>query len=176
MQVFGQLTDQGKAFAMRQESYTLPQGFIDDPKRFYDFVNQALMDATTVGSALWKSVKDLAEELLRKEEKHPASRSPDPGDIRKLADQISAVPTYWQALETPFRAYLLDLDGDPVEATLRWHTALKRAAYRGWEAAEEAAGRNSLGLRAAQKSKRTLFGVLANLLTGKGEQSDSKRE
>ncbi len=167
VQVFGQLTDQGKAFAMRQESYTLPQTFIEDSDKFRNYLKQSLNDAGTIGEALRRSVFVLAQELLKKD----GERSPDPADIRKLADQIPATATYWQALETPFRAYLLDLDSDPVKATLRWQAALSRAALRGWQVAEEAAGMNAIGLRAVQKSQGLLLKALGTLLK-EGEKDD----
>ncbi|ADY27677.1 CRISPR-associated protein, Cse1 family (plasmid) [Deinococcus proteolyticus MRP] len=81
--VFGQLTDQGKAFAIRQETYTLPQRFIENPEHFHDYIKGSLETATMVGNALWSAVKHLAEELLKKD----GSRSPDPADIRKLSEQ-----------------------------------------------------------------------------------------
>ncbi len=160
VQVFGQLTDQGKAFALRQESYTLPEAFISDPDKFRNYIRQALDDAGTVGEALRRSVFALAEGLLKKD----GSRSPDPADIRKLADQIPATPTYWQALETPFRVYLLELDSDPENAAVHWHAALRRSALRGWATAEEAAGRNAVGLRAVQKAQGLLLKALGTLL------------
>ncbi|GHG01546.1 hypothetical protein GCM10017783_12210 [Deinococcus piscis] len=168
VQVFGQLTDQGKAFAMRQESYTLPQAFIENPDKFRNYVRQSLDDATTVGEALRRSVFVMAQELLSK----GGDRSPDRADITKLADQIPATPTYWQSLETPFRAYLLELDRDPVQATRRWHAALRRSALRGWNVAEEAAGLNAAGLRAVQKSQGLLLKALGTLLGEEGGQSD----
>ena len=169
VQVFGQLTDQGKAFAMRQESYTLPQAFIEDPDKFRNYVKQSLDDAGTVGEALRRSVFVLAQELLSK----GGNRNPDPADTRKLSEQIPVTPTYWQSLETPFRAYLLDLDRDPVQATRLWHAALRRSALRGWNVAEEAAGLNAAGLRAVQKSQGLLLKALGTLLGEEGETSDA---
>lgn len=167
VQVFGQLTDQGKAFAMRQESYTLPTAFIDDPSRFRDHIKQALDDGALVGEALRRSVYALAEQLLKKD----GTRSPDPADIRKLSEQIPAVPTYWQTLETPFRAYLLALDADSEQAVLGWHTALKKAASRSWRTAEEAAGMNAVGLRAVQKARGLLFKTLGTLMQEEGGEA-----
>lgn len=157
--VFGQLTDQGKAFAMRQETYTLPQRFIDDPKHFHDYVKGALETAAGVGNGLWSAVKQLAEELLKKD----GSRNPDPADIRKLSEQITAVPTFWQMLEAPFRQYLLNLDGDPERATSEWNATLRRTALQSWNIAREAAGLNAVGLRAVQKSQVLLLKVLGGL-------------
>lgn len=161
VQVFGQLTDQGKAFAIRQESYTLPEAFVEHPEHFRDHVKQALDDAGTVGEALRRSVSLLAQNLLKKD----GSRSPDPGDIRKLAEQIPAAPTYWQALETPFRVFLLELDSDPLSALQGWHAALRSAALGGWRVAEQAAGTGAVGLRAVQRSQATLLGALGTLLS-----------
>lgn len=165
--VFGQLTDQGKAFAMRQETYTLPQRFIENPEHFHEYVKGSLETATMVGNALWSAVKHLAEELLKKD----GSRSPDPADIRKLSEQIPAVTTYWQRLETPFREYLLNLDGDPVQAALEWNAQLRRIALQSWNIAQEAAGLNGIGLRAVQKSQGLLLRVLGTL-PKEGETSD----
>ncbi|MDO4264525.1 MAG: type I-E CRISPR-associated protein Cse1/CasA [Deinococcus sp.] len=167
VQVFGQLTDQGKAFAMRQESYTLPQTFIKDSDAFSNHVAQALDDAATVGDALRRSVFVLAQELLSK----GGDRSPDRADVTKLADQISATATFWQSLDTPFRQYLLDIDSGPEQALRRWHAALRRSALRGWGVAEQAAGMNAAGLRAVQQSQGLLLRVLSTLLR-EGETSD----
>ena len=64
LSVFGQITDQGKAFAYRQESYTLPHAFIDDPQRFTDQIFTALTAAKNVGNGLRQAVRKLAFETL----------------------------------------------------------------------------------------------------------------
>ncbi|WP_255520329.1 type I-E CRISPR-associated protein Cse1/CasA [Deinococcus sp. DB0503] len=160
--VFGQLTDQGKAFAMRQETYTLPEAFIENPERFRDHVQAALTDASTVGEGLRRSVHLLAHALLKKD----AERDPHKDDVGKLANQIPAEPTYWAGLDTPFRAYLLALDADPQAALRDWHAALRRAALVGWHTAEQAAGMNAAGLRAVEKAQGPLLKVLSPLKNG----------
>lgn len=112
-----------------------------------------------MGNGLWSAVKQLAEELLKKD----GSRNPDPADIRKLSEQITAVPTFWQMLEALFRQYLLNLDGDPERATSEWNATLRRTALQSWNIAREAAGLNAVGLRAVQKSQVLLLKVLGGL-------------
>lgn len=157
--MFGQLTDQGKAFAMRQETYMLPENFVQNPVAFRDHIKQALADAGQAGDGLRGSVRLLAEALLQKD----GERVPHKDDVTKLADQIPAVPTFWAQLEGPFRAYLMELGTRPEEALARWHTALVAAANTGWRMAEEAAGMNSVGLRAVQVSQGPLLAALQPL-------------
>lgn len=170
MVVFGQLTDQGKAFAMRQETYTLPEAFIENPEAFRDHVQAALTDASTVGEGLRRSVHLLAHALLKKD----AERDPHKDDVGKLANQIPAEPTYWAGLDTPFRAYLLALDADPQVALRDWHAALRREALAGWHTAEEAAGMNAAGLRAVEKAQGPLLKAL-NTLKPKETPHDQAR-
>ncbi|MPY66555.1 type I-E CRISPR-associated protein Cse1/CasA [Deinococcus sp. SDU3-2] len=160
--VFGQLTDQGKAFAMRQETYTLPEAFIQNPETFRDHVQAALTDAGTVGEGLRRSVHLLAHGLLKKD----GDRDPHKDDVGKLAAQIPAEPTYWAGLDTPFRTYLLALDVDTKAALTEWHTALRRAALKGWRTAEQAAGMNAVGLRAVQVAQGPLLKALGTLKNG----------
>ncbi|WP_345453624.1 type I-E CRISPR-associated protein Cse1/CasA [Deinococcus aluminii] len=158
--VFGQLTDQGKAFAMRQETYTLPEAFIRQPERFRDDVREALEDAGLVGEGLRQSVRWLASALLSK----GGEREPHKDDVSRLAAQIPAEPTYWAELDTPFRTFLADLDRmTRQQARARWQSAIRRAARSGWRTAEEAAGLNAVGLRAVQKAGGPLGKALAIL-------------
>ncbi|WP_216326851.1 type I-E CRISPR-associated protein Cse1/CasA [Deinococcus aestuarii] len=160
--VFGQLTDQGKAFAMRQETYTLPEAFIENPEGFRDHVRAALTDAGTVGEGLRRSVHLLAHALLKKD----GERDPHKDDVGKLAAQIPAEPSYWAGLDTPFRTYLLALDANTDAALAGWHAALSRAARAGWRTAEQAAGMNAVGLRAIEKAQGPLLGALGTLKNG----------
>ncbi|MCP2014462.1 CRISPR system Cascade subunit CasA [Deinococcus sp. HSC-46F16] len=160
--VFGQLTDQGKAFAMRQETYTLPEAFIQNPETFRDHVQAALTDAGTVGEGLRRSVHLLAHALLKKD----GERDPHKDDVGKLAAQIPAEPTYWAGLDTPFRTYLLALDVDTDAALAGWHAALSRSAWAGWRTAEQAAGMNAVGLRAVQVAQGPLLKALGTLKNG----------
>ncbi|EYB69790.1 CRISPR-associated Cse1 family protein [Deinococcus phoenicis] len=160
--VFGQLTDQGKAFAMRQETYTLPEVFLQDPGRFRDDVKEALEDAGVVGDGLRQSVRWLASGLLSK----GGEREPHKDDVGKLAAQIPAEPTYWAGLDTPFRTFLADLDRLPRgQARARWRSALRQSAHAGWRTAQEAAGLNAVGLRAVQKAGGPLGKALAAITT-----------
>lgn len=160
--VFGQLTDQGKAFAMRQETYTLPEAFIQNPEAFRDHVQAALTDAGTVGEGLRRSVHLLAHALLKKD----GERDPHKDDVGKLAAQIPAEPTYWAGLDTPFRTYLLALDANTDAALAGWHAALSRSARAGWRTAEQAAGMNAVGLRAVQVAQGPLLKALGTLKNG----------
>ncbi|MBZ9751895.1 type I-E CRISPR-associated protein Cse1/CasA [Deinococcus sp. HMF7604] len=161
MLAFGQLTDQGKAFAMRQESYTLPEAFIQNPENFRNHIGDALGDATALGDTLRQAVRRLATALLGR----GGEREPHKDDVSKLASQIPAELTYWAGLEAPFRTYLLALDSDPAAARQGWHHALSRAGRAAWRTAEEAAGLNAVGLRAVQVAGRPLFAALAQFKT-----------
>ena len=153
---------------MRQESYTLPEAFIQNPAHFHNYVRGALDTAAVVGEVLKASVTVLARQLLQKD----GDRAPDPGDIHKLAGQIPAVATYWQTLESPFRQYLLELDGDADSATFAWHRAVQREALGAWRLAEEAAGLGSIGLRAVSMAKRPLLSALGTLTTEHAQEEE----
>lgn len=147
---------------MRQETYTLPEAFIQNPETFRDHVQAALTDAGTVGEGLRRSVYLLAHALLKKD----GERDPHKDDVGKLAAQIPAESTYWAGLDTPFRTYLLALDVDTKAALAEWHTALSRSAWAGWRTAEEAAGMNAVGLRAVEKAQGPLLKALGTLKNG----------
>lgn len=163
LSVFGQYgpSNREKLLGARYESYTLPQKLVDDPKQVRDEVSLALESADRLGRALHKSVSDLCTELLKQRGRTPDELEVDPKRAAALAAQIPAEPTYWARLDTPFRAYLLALDRDPIVALADWHAALSRAALTGWRIAQEAAGMNAVGLRAVQLA----FGPLGRELS-----------
>lgn len=159
LSVFGQLTFQGKAFAMRQESYSLPRQVLERPQLYADHVQGALQQAGDLGATLRYATELLARALLQGDgEREPAS-----GAVRTLASGFPTLPTYWAELELPFRHYLLELADDPEPARARWHAELVRAARAAWRLAEEAAGLNAVGLRAVQVSKGPLLAGLRRL-------------
>lgn len=156
---FGQVTDQGKAFTFRQETYTLPEAFVDDPGRFRDEVGEALKDAKLLGDGLRSAVRRLAQEVLGR----GGEREPHKDDVSKLAGQLPAEANYWAQLETPFRTYLAALDGDVGAAQAGWRTALARTARSAWATAVVGVGDGATALRAVQKAEGLLLAVLRTL-------------
>ncbi|MDL2344050.1 type I-E CRISPR-associated protein Cse1/CasA [Deinococcus sp. MIMF12] len=163
--VFGQLTKEMKAFAIRQENYTLPETFIENPERFREHVRAALGDAVVVGTGLQESLRRLFTVLVVGDLKKKVNKEVG-AKINDMAAKVAAEPTYWAGLDTPFRAYLLALDADPKVALADWHAALSRAARAGWRTAEQAAGMNAVGLRAVEKAQGPWLKALGTLKNG----------
>ena len=156
--VFGQVTDQGKAFAFRQEGYTLPHAYIEDAQKFTDEVYTALQDATNAGDGLRQAIRKLAAETLSR----GGDRDAHKDDVSKLMGQLPAEATYWARLEAPFRQYLAELD-DPERATLNWRRALRRTAWDAWELALLGVGDGAAALRAASLAGGILVAALKPL-------------
>ena len=160
--VFGQITDQGKAFSYRQEGYTLPHAFIEDPRRFTDQIYTALEDGKLAGNGLRQAVRRLASETLSRGGEREAHKD----DVSKLADQLPAESTFWARLEAPFRQYLAELDTSPEMAKASWRGAVVRTAWDAWALACTGVGEGAAGLRAASIAKGILVSALKPLSGG----------
>lgn len=154
--VYGQLSDQGKAFAFRQETYSLPDLYVNDAQKFTNTVYVALTDAKRLGQSLRQAVWVLCQELLTR----VGEREPHKEDVNALMGTLQVEATYWARLEAPFRAYLLALDGDAGAARAEWQTELRRAAWAAWDVAVEGVGRSGPALRAEQKAVGLLLAAL----------------
>ncbi|WP_102126296.1 type I-E CRISPR-associated protein Cse1/CasA [Deinococcus planocerae] len=149
--VFGQITDQGKGFAFRQEEYTLPEAFVNDPAAFAKQIHTALSDAKTVGEGLRQATRRLAGEVLSR----GGTREPHKDDVTRLADGLPTLPTFWARLEAPFRVYLAALDLDAGEALAAWHRTLTHAAWDAWALALEGVGDSRANASAAYRPRVT---------------------
>ena len=158
--VFGQITDQGKAFSYRQEGYTLPHAFIKDPQRFTDQIFTVLEDAKTAGNGLRQAVRRLASETLSRGGEREAHKD----DVSKLADQLPAEATFWARLEAPFRQYLTEVDASPQQARAHWRRAIVCTAWDAWALACTGVGEGAAELRAASIAERILAAALKSLL------------
>lgn len=156
--IFGQMTFQGKAFAMRQESYSMPRQVLENPALYHNYVRGALAQAGDVGSKLRFATELLAEALLARGDA-PANKAA----VRTLAGQFPSLPTYWAELETPFRTFLKDIATDAEGAQQRWQKAIVQQGRKAWKLAEEAAGTDGAGLRAVQLAKGPLLRELSKL-------------
>jgi len=164
--VFGQVSDQGKAFAYRQEEYTLPEAYVTDDHAFTAHVAWALRTASAAGEGLCRAVHRLAAEICsdrNQREVHPA-------DLARLVSQLPAEPTYWSQMEAPFQAYLAQLD-DPESAGAQWQRAVRQTAWMAWELACRGVGDGGPALRAGSVAGRILATALKALQpewTGEG--------
>lgn len=148
--VTGLLSDQGKAFAYRQESYAFPRAFIADPEGFTTDVNRALDGARTVADGLRNATNRLAAEVISR----GGEREPHKDDVRQLAQTLPGLGAYWAALEAPFRVFLAGLD-TPPDAEAAWRTAVAREARRAWELNLQGAGGDGAVLGYAFRPRRT---------------------
>lgn len=160
--VFGQVTDQGKAFSYRQEGYTLPHAFVEDPQRFTDEVYTALEDAKNAGGGLKQALRRLVAETLSR----GGEREPHKDDVNKLMEQLPAEATFWARLEAPFRQYLAALDDSPTDAAAEWRRTLTRTAWDAWALACQGVGDGAAALRAASIAKGILVSTLKSLNLG----------
>ncbi|MDV6376277.1 type I-E CRISPR-associated protein Cse1/CasA [Deinococcus arenicola] len=126
--VTGLLSDQGKAFAYRQETYALPTVFVTDEQGFAMQVDRALNDAKAIAEALRQATARLCAEVISR----GGARHPHKEDVSALARTLPGLGAYWAALEAPFRVFLAEL-GTPEDARDRWQTAVAREARRAWE-------------------------------------------
>ncbi|ULH14072.1 type I-E CRISPR-associated protein Cse1/CasA (plasmid) [Deinococcus sp. KNUC1210] len=131
--VFGQVSDQGKTFAVRQEGYTLPDAYLTNDHAFTGHVDWALRTAQAAGEGLTRAVHRLATELLARR----TERAVQSADLARLISPLPAEPTYWSQLEAPFRTYLSRLD-DPQQAGAQWQQAVEQSAWRAWDLARGA--------------------------------------
>lgn len=158
--VFGQITDQGKAFTFRQEGYTLPHAYLQDAQKFTDEVYTALSSSKATGEGLKQAIRRLVAETLSRGGEREAHKE----DVAKLMSQLPAEATYWSRLEAPFRQYLTDLDGpSPEQALANWHQALRRTVWEAWDLAPIGVGNGAAALRAASIAKRLLVAALKSL-------------
>lgn len=167
--VYGQITDQGKAFAYRQEEYTLPHAFIENPQRFTDEIYTVLEDAKLAGNGLKQAVRRLAAETLSRGGEREAHKD----DVSKLAQQLPAEETFWSRLEAPFRQYLAQVDEDAAQARQMWRSALVRTAWDAWKLACVGVGEGAVGLRAASIAEKILNAALKPLQPNKEESLES---
>ena len=128
LSVTGLLSDQGKAFAYRQETYTLPEAFVTDEAGFADHVHNALNGAKAVADGLRGATRKLAAEVLSR----GGEREPHKDDLADLVQTLPGLGAYWAALEHPFRVLLADLD-TPNVALADWRGAVAREARRAWD-------------------------------------------
>ncbi|AFD28163.1 type I-E CRISPR-associated protein Cse1/CasA [Deinococcus gobiensis] len=127
LSVTGLLSDQGKAFAYRQETYTLPEAFVTDEAGFADHIHNALSGAKAVADGLRGATRKLAAEVLSR----GGEREPHKDDLADLVQTLPGLGAYWAALEHPFRVLLADLD-TPDTALTDWRGAVTREARRAW--------------------------------------------
>lgn len=157
--VYGQITDQGKAFAYRQEEYTLPHAFIENPQRFTDEIYTVLEDAKLAGNGLKQAVRRLATETLSRGGEREAHKD----DVTELTQQLPAEETFWSRLEAPFRQYLASVDAGAAQARKVWRKNLVRTAWDAWNLACVGVGEGAAGLRAASMAKGILIAALSTL-------------
>ncbi|MDR6221174.1 type I-E CRISPR-associated protein Cse1/CasA [Deinococcus soli (ex Cha et al. 2016)] len=148
--VTGLLSDQGKAFAYRQEGYTFPHAFISDPEAFATEINRALSASKAVGQGLNSATLRLAAEVVSR----GGERDPHKDDVRNLAQTLPGVGAYWAALEAPFRVFLAGLDS-PEEASADWRASVTREARAAWAMNVQGAGGDGQVLGFAFRPRRT---------------------
>ena len=97
--VTGLLSDQGKAFAYRQEGYAFPHAFITNPEVFITEVNRSLDVARTTAQALNHATLRLAAEVVSRggEREHGGEHDEDSARTDyQLAERIASAAA-WQA-------------------------------------------------------------------------------
>ncbi|GMA16864.1 type I-E CRISPR-associated protein Cse1/CasA [Deinococcus metallilatus] len=148
--VTGQLSDQGKTFAYRQETYTLPAAFVTDAEGFTAAVTDALGAARGMAEGLRQATARLAAEVLSR----GGERDPHKEDVATLARTLPGLGAYWAGLEAPFRVFLSEL-GTPEQARAAWVSAVDRQARRAWELNLQGAGGDGQTLGFAYRPRRT---------------------
>ncbi|PTA68499.1 type I-E CRISPR-associated protein Cse1/CasA [Deinococcus arcticus] len=168
--VFGQLIskDGTKVYSYRQEGYTLPHAFVEDPQRFTDEVFTALEAAKHAGGGLKQAIRRLVTETLAR----GGEREPHKDDVNRLMDQLPAEATFWARLEAPFRQYLAALDDSPTEAAAEWRRTLTRTAWNAWAFACQGVGEGAAALRAASLAGGLLASALKDLAPPPEEPRD----
>lgn len=167
--VIGQICGQGKIFSIRQEEYTLPHVFIEDPQRFTDQIYTVLEDAKTVAGGLDSAIFRLVKETLSYGREMEIQAS----DVRNVMSTIEADGLYWSRLEDPFRRYLAQVDTDPERARQAWREAVKDAARQAWQTAIRGVGQGTASLRAIVIAEPLLHATLKPFQLSKEPNHDS---
>lgn len=154
--VIGQICDKTKILAIRQEEYTLPHVFIEDPQRFTDQIYTVLEDAKTVAGGLDSAISRLVKETLSYGREVEIRIS----DVRNVMNSIEADGLYWSRLEAPFRQYLAEVDIDPTQAQQHWQESVRDAAEQAWQTAIRGVGQSGASLRALAKAEPLLHTAL----------------
>lgn len=180
LNIYGIIPDKAKIDDWRSETLALPQLFLERPEvasKLADIVRRELELAENISHLLQprllnlphpqkqftvkgpSPLRVLAEELLRS----TSERNADPKAIAALGRHLSPVETYWSALESPFRAFLValaddvyqDQFGDITEwgdATRTWAAEIKRVARRCFDQMAGGLENSGKALRASTKA------------------------
>ena len=135
--LLGLTTDQAKVLMWRHERLPLPLAYLSDSHLCQDLEEQLAL-AEDAGLQLRIATEKLAMLLLAPEADRPGARQPRRDMISAEAARLNTAPSYWAALELPFRRLLVDLpaQGDPAGHV--WVRAIQQAAQRAFADATDA--------------------------------------
>lgn len=157
----GFVTERGKAAKMRMgrsEVLPVPAKLLAEPGTL-PMIEQALAQATDTGNAVRSSAFIAAKHSLSTGE-----RSPDKGDVGKLADAVGSQAVYWSRAGEAFPKLLLDLAAARPDAQTRWNAALRAAAEEGFHCVEVKLGASSRGYKAVTLGRVSLTRRLREVL------------
>ncbi len=154
----GFATDKAKKRMGRCETLPIPAGLLAEPGTV-PLIQQALTRATEAGKAVSSSAFIAAKHCLSFGE-----RTPDAGEIGKLADSAGSQAVYWSRAGEAFPRLLLDLAAARPEAETHWSASLRAAAEDGFRCVEVKLGASARGYKAVTLGRATLTSRLFEVL------------
>lgn len=158
--VLGQANDQAKVEFWRQEAYQLSAALLSAPG-LSSLIEDCLARAKQVGDHLNTAARALAKYLLSRGE-----RQPHKDDIASLIKSLPHAAAYWSALEREFAHWLAGLTVEVAESPQAtradWEAAVRRAVWRAWNLATQAAGDDAHALRAVAIGQGLLARAMAS--------------
>lgn len=150
--VVGQANNKAKVEYWRFERFILPEALIGEASIRTEIEN-LLTDAEDSQKSLWIACSSFARDLLSK-----GDRNPDPKDIRKLVDQMSAISWYWTTLEFHFSKILEDytLEVDSEDIQYKWLRNIRDTLEGAWGRHASSVARDTWTTRALVKAESTI--------------------
>jgi CRISPR system Cascade subunit CasA len=162
LDVLGMRGDQAKILLSRHERLSLPVALVRDAER-QRALREAMSLAEDVALRVVFAVRSAVEETLA-----PGGRTPDPADVRRVADSLGVERTYWGALGRVFPAFLDDLARDVAGAVPRFERAIRGAAEEAARRAVASLGTGARQLQGAARAEQRLGAAFAELMPNRG--------
>jgi CRISPR system Cascade subunit CasA len=162
LDVMGMRGDQAKILLTRHERLDVPRPLLRDADA-QAALRSAMTGAEEAALQVIFAVRAAVAETLA-----PGARTPDPADVRRVADALAPERLFWGALGGVFPAFLDDLAADVTAAGARFAEQIRCAASDAVRAASESLGTSARQLQGGARAERQLRAYFAKLDTNPG--------